>query len=92
MGLDYGPSYVDFELPAFAHIAQRALNANNHVASLAAEIETAVALSTSLEDSGMQKSATCSAARGTTNPATCSGCQHALQYVCTCDHAVCAKV
>ena len=51
------PSYVDLECPAFAHIAQKALNASNHVAYLVSELETAVTLSTTLEDSGTQKSA-----------------------------------
>ena len=51
------PSHVDIEFPSFAHVAQRALNASNHVASLVSELETAVTLSTTLGDAGMQKSA-----------------------------------
>ena len=52
------PSYVDSEFPSFAHIAQRALNASTHVASLVSALEAAVTLSTTLGDAGMQKSAT----------------------------------
>ena len=51
------PYIIDVMFPMFAHVAQSALNASNHVASLVSELETAVTLATTLGCTGMQQNA-----------------------------------
>ena len=51
------PFYIDEEYPTFAQVAQKALNASNHVASLVSELETAITLASTLEDQGMMANA-----------------------------------
>ena len=46
------PASVDRECPKLAHIAQRALNSNNHSASLCGELEAAQMMAESIEDAG----------------------------------------
>ena len=44
------PSWIDDEFPEFADIAQKSLNASNHVASLVGEIETAKCIADIMRD------------------------------------------
>ena len=44
------PWTIDVRFPRFSHVAQAALNANNHVASLVSELETAVTLANVMRD------------------------------------------
>jgi hypothetical protein len=46
------PSWVDDSFPAFADIAQKALNASNHVASLVGEIEVSKSIADVMNDGG----------------------------------------
>ena len=51
------PWGIDVAFPSFAFHAQKALNSSNHVANLVSELETAVSLSITLDDVGMQAKA-----------------------------------
>jgi hypothetical protein len=46
------PSWIDDKFPAFADIAQKALNASNHVASLVGEIEVSKSIADVMNDGG----------------------------------------
>jgi hypothetical protein len=49
------PHEVDAKFPAFAHIAQMALNTANHVSTAVGELETAVTLAACADDPGKEK-------------------------------------
>ena len=46
------PAWVDMYFPSFADLAQKALNASNHVASLVGELEVAKSMADVMEDGG----------------------------------------
>ena len=49
-GWDVVPASVDCMFPRFAHIAQKALNTSNHVATVMGELETSMIMETSMQD------------------------------------------